>query len=128
MILGISCGRCDSKVEFGAGSSDFWIASAEASSIRSDKSVETVCSKNVTSTRVIRINISRGRRMVRVVYFYRPCEDRGEVCRGSLSLMRQVVWLQVVTTPFFWCSSSLSSCPSLSLSLSHSPLGSSRFG
>lgn len=120
MILGISCGRCDSKVEFGAGSSDFWIASAEASSIRSDKSVETVCSKNVTSTRVIRINISRGRRMVRVVYFYRPCEDRGGVCRGSLSLMRQVVVASRGNT-LFSCSSSLSA--SLSLSL----LGSSRF-
>ena len=68
MIFGISCGREGKSVLFGAGSSDFCMASLEASSMRSDMRVDTVWRRKVriviaTSRKIMtERRISRGRR------------------------------------------------------------------
>ena len=50
-------------MELGAGSSERWIASAEASSIRRERRVETECRRKVTKTRVTIRKMMCARRM-----------------------------------------------------------------
>lgn len=64
MILGISWGREVRRVLLGAGSSDFWIASAEASSRRRAMRVETSWRRKVRRRIVTRRNMRRERRIV----------------------------------------------------------------
>ena len=64
--MGMSCGRVSSNVEFGAGSSDRWIASADASSMRRERRVETEWSRIVITMTATSRKTSRLRRILTV--------------------------------------------------------------
>ena len=63
MILGMSCGRDELRVEFMAGISEGWMTSVAASSTRRLRSVETLWRARVKKTMVARKKTRWLRRM-----------------------------------------------------------------